>query len=225
MKLHYHPISTTSRPVMLFAADHDLALDWQVVDLFAGEHLQPAFATLNPSCQVPVLEDGDFRLTESSAILKYLAERCGSPAYPADAQRRARIHERMDWFVTGLSRDLCYGVIYPQALPHYRRADDAAQAAQLDWHRGRARQWLKILDEELIGPRQRFVCGDQISLADYLGIAMVTLGEVVHLDYRGWRNLSRWIETMKARPHWAPVNEVFYAQFVAPLAGARFVGL
>ena len=96
MKIYYHPVSTTSRMLMLFAAETDLKAEFKVVDLFTGEHLQPAYAALNPSCMVPMLEDGDFRLTESSAILKYLAEKSGSPAYPADQRRRAKINEMMD---------------------------------------------------------------------------------------------------------------------------------
>jgi glutathione S-transferase len=79
MKLYYHPVSTTSRPVMLLAAEAGLDLDYEVVDLFAGAHLQPGYEAINPNRFVPVLEDGEFRLTESSAILKYLAEKAGSP--------------------------------------------------------------------------------------------------------------------------------------------------
>ncbi|MCC2654936.1 MAG: glutathione S-transferase domain protein [Panacagrimonas sp.] len=43
MKLYYHPVSTTSRPVVMFAADHGLPIDFTVVDLFTGAHLQPEF--------------------------------------------------------------------------------------------------------------------------------------------------------------------------------------
>src|SRR6478736_1082679 len=84
MKLYYHPVSTVSRPVVLFAADSGIPLDYQVVDLMKGEHMQDAYGAVNPSRLVPVLKDGDFRLTESSAILKYLADKVDSPAYPKD---------------------------------------------------------------------------------------------------------------------------------------------
>src|SRR6185369_14696137 len=105
MKLYYHPVSTTSRPIVLFAAESSVPLDYQVVDLFSGEQYKPEYSAVNPSHQVPVLEDGDFRLTESSAILKYLAEKTRSPAYPSDLRKRARVNERMDWLNTGFYRD------------------------------------------------------------------------------------------------------------------------
>ena len=171
MKFFYHPVSTTCRPILLFAAESRIELELQLVDLFKGEHLGEPYAAVNPSRQVPVLEDGDFRLTESSAILKYLADKIDSPAYPKDLKKRARVNERMDWFNTGLYRDLGYGLIYPQVLPHLKRADEKVQAAIIAWSREKSRNWLKILDENLIGPRNTFVCGDAITLADYLGAA------------------------------------------------------
>lgn len=225
MKFYYHPVSTTCRPILQLAAESGIALGEQVVDLFKGEHLGDPFGAVNPSRQVPVLEDGSFRLTECSAILKYLADKVGSPAYPKDLQQRARVNERMDWFNTGLYRDLGYNLIYPQTLPHHKRADEKVQAATIAWGREKARNWLKILDENLIGPRHAFVCGDAISLADYLGAAYITLGDVIRLDYSPWPNVSRWLATMKARPSWAKVNEGFYAHFVAPYAKAPFEGL
>ncbi len=224
MKLYYHPVSTASRPVLLLAAEEGIALDHEVVDLFTGAHLQPAFTGVNPSQQVPVLEDGNFRLSESSAILKYLAEKTGSAAYPSDLQKRARINEVMDWFNTGLSRDLGYGLVYPQALPNHKREDAAVQKAHLAWGREKSRRWLGILDKDIIGANT-YVCGNEISIADYLGISLVTLGEVVRLDYTPWKNVSRWITTMKARPTWGQVNEGFYTYFVAPYKDATFEGL
>ena len=96
MKLYYHPASTTSRTVMLFAAESGIPLEMQVVDLFTGEHIKPPYSRRSiPNRLVPVLEDGDFALTESSAILKYLADKTGSPLYPKDLQA-ARPRQRAD---------------------------------------------------------------------------------------------------------------------------------
>ena len=90
MKLDMHPVSMTSRPVRLFIAESGIDVDEQMIDLMTGEHHQEPFASINPNRLVPVLDDGDFRLTESSAILKYLADKIDSTAYPKDLRQRAR---------------------------------------------------------------------------------------------------------------------------------------
>ena len=210
MKIYYHPVSTTSRTLMLFAAETGLQADFQVVDLFTGEHLQPAYAALNPNCLVPMLEDGDFRLTESSAILKYLAEKTGSPTYPADLRKRAKINEMMDWFNTQFSRDYSYGMIYPQLFPNLRRATDELQAGTIAWGKEKAKGWLTILDDKLIGSTHAYLCGSDLTIADCLGAPIMTLGEVVRCDFSPYPNINRWLNNMKARPSWAKANEAFY---------------
>src|ERR1044071_1595127 len=139
MKLYMHPVSMTSRPVRLFAAESKIALDEETVDLFTGAHMQPAYASINPSCMVPMLEDGDLRLTESSAILKYLADKTGSPAYPKDLKQRAKVNELMDWFNTNFYRDFGYGMAYPQIFPHHKRPTDEVQSGTVSWGQARAR--------------------------------------------------------------------------------------
>jgi glutathione S-transferase len=225
MKLYYHPVSTACRPILQFAAENGITFDLQVVDLFQGEHLQEPFGAVNPSRCVPVLEDGEFRLTESSAILKYLAESVRSPQYPSDLRQRARVNERMDWFNTGLYRDLGYGLVYPQVLPHLKLSDANAQKVAMAAARERARNWLTVLDVHIIGSGREFVCGGEITIADFFGAAIVTVGEVVRLDYSGYRNVVRWLDRMKARPSWGKVNEAFYAHFVAPFKDTPFEGL
>src|SRR5919112_4235780 len=110
VKLYMHPVSTASRPVRLFIAENGIECEEEVVDILQGAHYQEPYASLNPSKLVPLLEDGDFRLTESSAILKYLADKTNSPAYPKDLKARARVNERMDWINTQLCRDFAYGL-------------------------------------------------------------------------------------------------------------------
>jgi glutathione S-transferase len=151
VKLYHHPISTTPRTIMPFAAENGIPLEMQVVDLFTGEHMQPPDAGLNPNKLLPTLEDGDFVLTENSAILKYLAEKTGSPAYPKDLQKRARVNERMDWTNTQLTIDLVYGLVYPQIFDSHKRRSDEAQAATLERARERARNWLQVLNDHFLG--------------------------------------------------------------------------
>jgi glutathione S-transferase len=172
-----------------------------------------------------VLEDGDFRLTESSAILKYLADKVGSPAYPKDLQKRARVNERMDWLNTGFYRDFSYGFLYPQIFPFLRRSDDTVQAGTIAWGKEKALSWLKVLDEGLIGPRNAYLCGNEITLADYLGSIMVVGGESIECKLEAFPNIRRWLGNMKALKSWPTVNEAFYKFVVEPNKGKEFLRL
>ena len=207
MKLHYHPVSTTSRPLMMFIAESGMPVDMQVVDLFTGEHYKPPFEALNPNHLIPVLEDGDFRLTESSAILKYLAEKSNSPLYPKDLQQRARINERMDWVNTQLCRDLVYGVVYPQIFPTHKRRSDEAQDATLQWGKERAQGWLKVLNDHILGSNS-YVCGNALSIADFFCAEYVYVGEVVGSDFSAFPKVKQWLDRMKALKSWTPVHQV-----------------
>jgi glutathione S-transferase len=209
MKLYMHPVSMTSRPVRLFIAESGIKVDEQVVDLMTGEHLQPAFAGVNASKMVPVLEDGDLRLTESSAILKYLADKIDSPAYPKDLKQRAKVNEAMDWFNSNFYRDFGYGLCYPQLFPHHKRVTDDAQKATLEWARDRSQAWIKILNDDLLGSK-KYLTGNNISIADYFGVCLLTLGEVTRCDWSKYPNVKRWIDTMKQLKSWGTVNEALY---------------
>ncbi len=221
MKLYYHPVSTTSRPVWLFIAENGIDCELKVVDLMKGEHYQPEYVAINPNRMVPVLEDGDFRLTESSAILKYLAEKTGSPAYPKDLRSRAKVNEMMDWINTQVCRELAYGLVYPQIFPNHKRRSDEAHAGTIAWGKEKAQGWLKVLDENLLGPKKKYLCGDQITIADYFGGPFVALGEIVRCNYSGYPNVKRWLDRMKALKSWSKVHEVFHG-FAASLKDKAF---
>ncbi|NMF58953.1 glutathione S-transferase family protein [Pseudanabaena yagii] len=49
--------------------------EFQLLDMQAGEHLQPDFLAINPFGKVPAITEGDFQLWESGAILLYLADK------------------------------------------------------------------------------------------------------------------------------------------------------
>ena len=224
MKLYYHPISTTSRTIMLFAAESGIPLEMQVVDLFTGEHMQPPYAALNPNRLVPTLEDGDFVLTENSAILKYLADKVGSPAYPRELKQRARVNERMDWTNTQLCIDLVYALVYPQIFDSHKRRSEEAQAATLQRGKERAQVWLRVLDENVLGPGSNYLCGDAITIADYHAASYVALTDVIGSDLAAYPNVQRWLGRMKALKSWPKVFETIDG-YAATLKGKPMVAV
>ena len=224
MKLYMHPVSMTSRPVRLFLAESGVKADEQVVDLMTGEHHKPPFVAINPNRLVPVLEDGDLTLTESSAILKYVADKIESPAYPRDLKKRARVNEMMDWFNTNFYRDYAYNFIYPQVFAHHRRPTDEIQNGTIQWGKSRSETWLQILNDNILGTKQRYLCGDEITIADYFGVGLITLGELIRCDFGRYPNVARWIGRMKELKSWPAVNEVFYG-FQGQLKDQQFVAI
>ena len=88
MRLYHHPLSSNSRRAALAAAHLGLPAELVKIDLERGQQRSPEFLRMNPNGMVPVLEDDGFILTESHAIMLYLADKIpGHAAYPDDARR------------------------------------------------------------------------------------------------------------------------------------------
>jgi glutathione S-transferase len=222
MKLYMHPASITSRPVRLLVAEKRLDVDEEVVDLFSGAHHQEPFISINPSRMVPVLEDGDLRLTESSAILKYLADKYDLPEYPKDLKERARVNEIMDWINVNFYRDWGYNLCYPQLFPHHKRPSEEGQKVAAEWGRDKSQFWLSVLDKHWLGDGRKWLTGDRITIADYLAGSIVALGDMIRWDFSSYPNVQRWLANVKSLPNWKPVSEALDG-FSASLEGKPFI--
>jgi glutathione S-transferase len=210
MILYTYPGSPICRPIAMFIADHGLAVEQRVVDLLAGEQFSADFAAINPNSTVPVLDDGAFRLTESSAILKYLAEVSDSPAYPKPLQDRARVNSVMDWANTGFYRTFGYGFCYPQVLEHLKWPDATAQSLVLAAGQSEAKKFLGVMNDHFLGGRDPWLCGQHITIADYFASGILSLGELTGCDFAEWPHVQRWYGQMQALPNWRTANAALY---------------
>ena len=131
-------------------------------------------------------------------------------SYPKDLKKRAKVDEMMDWFNTQFYRDYGYGLTYPQIYDHHKRPSEAITAGTIAWGQERAKGWLKILNDYWIGPNQAYVCGNDITIADYFGACLVTLGEVIRCDFTQYPNVNRWLGNMKKLKSWPRINEALY---------------
>src|SRR5262249_51822037 len=99
----------------------ELGVDFETitVDLLAGEHRSPAFLKINPAGKLPVLVDGDMVLTESVAIVLYLAEKYRDKGLiPLDLQQRAQMIRWLLFTTTELEQPLWriarHTTLYPE---------------------------------------------------------------------------------------------------------------
>lgn len=99
LKLYITPGSPPARAVVMLIRYLKLDAELTVLDFSKREQYSEDFLRINPAHQVPTLIDGDFVLTESRAILQYLANsrQPGSTLYPSDPKARARVDQRLSY--------------------------------------------------------------------------------------------------------------------------------
>ena len=105
--------------------------EFEVVNLLAGENQRPEFLRLNPAGKLPVLVDGDLVITESAAIVLYLAEKYPqSKLLPADLKTRAQVYRWVMFAMTELEQPLWRITRHTALLPQDKRLpqDDSARA-------------------------------------------------------------------------------------------------
>ena len=163
------------------------------VNLVAGEHRRPEFLKVNPAGKLPVLVDGDLVLTESVAIVLYLAEKYPEKGLlPTDLTERAQVNRWLLFAATELEQPLWrisrHTALYPEDK---RLPGDVALARQEFEEMG------AVLEKHLQG--RQFVVGDRATVADF--VMAYTLdwgGEAQLLD--GFPVLRGYMERMYARP-------------------------
>ncbi|XP_069001439.1 glutathione S-transferase theta-2 [Embiotoca jacksoni] len=141
----------------------------RTVALRKGEHRTPDFTRLNPMQKVPVMVDNNFILTESDAILKYLAAKHDVPEhwYPRQPERRARVDEYTAWHHTNTRPHAAKVFILEVLLP--TQSGSAVDEVRLNHALSELKDTLDRL-ESMFLCRQPFLCGDDITLADLLAV-------------------------------------------------------
>lgn len=215
MQLIYDPVSTSSRIVTFFLHDHEIAFDEKIVTLANGEQFDVHFGSINPNREVPVLIDDDgFRLTQCAVIIDYLAIRRGLEIIPFNYRERTRVGEAVSWFQTNFHVYHCALLSYSHILPDLMALDNATLATVRKIGQAGSDKYLRVLNDHMIGDND-FVCGNRMTLADYVGAANVTLGFAAGMDFSGYPNVQRWLRTLRARKGWAPAYSSFENMLMA----------
>nr|WP_285229497.1 glutathione transferase [Pseudomonas fluorescens] len=168
---------TSPYAMSVFVALREKGLEFEVLtlDLDASENNAQGFANLSLTQRVPTLVDGDFALSESSAITEYLEEVCPqTPLYPAEPHQRARARQVQAWLRSDLlsirqersTLVVFYGVksapLSPAAQVAAGKLISAAQALLADNREYLFGQW-SIVDVDLALMLNRLILnGDSV---------------------------------------------------------------
>ena len=149
-------------------AELDLPYERKPITSRSGETLTPEYTRLNPSQKIPALQEGDFVLTESAAIVNYLAATYGAAKNlcpPVQPHQRARYDQWCFFCMMELDANTLYVIRKHEDLPAiYGEAPHALQAAS-DGFARQTRAAVQWLTGNGGGP---YVLGDNFSGADIL---------------------------------------------------------
>jgi glutathione S-transferase len=191
IKLHYHPLSTYSRRVLLAFAEKQIPHELVVVDMAAKRHREQPYLTLNPYGRVPTLEEDGFVLFESAAILNYLEATQPSPLVPADARSRALVDMHIKLCDLQFTRH-AGAIVFPKRfLPKekWNLAVIAEAKAEIEKH-------LAIVDRQLAG--RTYLVAEKFSLADLCYMPFLEFLPIMEIVPPS--NVAAWSERLLARP-------------------------
>lgn len=195
IKLYRHPLSGHSHRVELFMSLLDLRYELIDVDLVNGEHKQPEFLSKNIFGEVPVIDDDGTIVSDSNAILVYLANKYDTnrnwlpeaPEFAAEVQR----------FLSIAAGPVAFGPAAARLVNVF--------GAQLDHEAAmaRANELLGTLDKHLAA--RDFLAGPATiaDIACYTYIAHAPEGDV---SLEPYPNVRAWLERITSLPKYVPMQ-------------------
>ena len=187
IKLHRHALSGHSHRVQLFLSVLGLDADIIDIDLGSGEHKKSAFLQKNRFGQLPVLEDGDTVLSDSNAILVYLATQYDASHQwlPKDAVAAADVQR----FLSVAASKVAYGPasarlvnVFGAGLDHQVLiAESHALLATLDAHL-QERAWLAT---------------DNATIADIANYTYIAHAPEGGVSLENYTNVRAWLQRVE----------------------------
>lgn len=195
MKLYQYPLSPNCQKVVALAHEVGTPFESVTLDLFKGETRTPALTAKNPNGRVPVLEDGDFILWESNAMLAYIAAKADRiDLAPATPRERADVDRWLAWHIAHFGpavRKVAFERVVKKLGGLGAPDESIVQQGIAEF--GVVAQ---VLDRALAG--REYLCG-KLTIADFCLTPHVALTESCGLDLRAYPHAYAWRERMVAR--------------------------
>lgn len=193
MKLYYFPLSGHAHRALLFLSLLGVKTDVVEVDLANGAHKSANFLKLNPFGQVPVLDDDGTIVSDSNAILVYLATKFDRKDWlPGDLQSVAKIQK----WLSVAAGEIAYGPAAARLITVFGadyRADEVI---------GRAHHILGLINAEL--EQHQFITGDKPTIADIALYSYIVSAPEGNVDLTPHESIRHWLARIEALPGFVP---------------------
>ncbi|XP_050350705.1 glutathione S-transferase theta-1 [Nymphalis io] len=203
IKLYYDLMSQPSRALYILLKTAKCNFEPKLIDLRRGEHYSEEYTAINRFQRVPLINHDGFILSESVAIIKYLARENLIPEslYPKDSKSQARVDKFLEWQHIGLRLHcaMYFRAKYMDPILFGKQPD----AKTIEGYTRRMESALETFDTHWLNNGTEFVAGNTITVADLL--AACELEQPRMAGYNPADNfdgISKWWK--KVRDHFNP---------------------
>lgn len=193
IRIYRHHLSGHSHRVELFASLAGIHVDLIDIDLAGGEHKQSAYLELNAFGQVPTIKDGDVILSDSNAILIYLAQTYAPEWYSAEPVTQALIQR----FLSLAAGDIAFGPAAARLVNVFGAELDKARAAAI------AERVFARLETHLDG--RDWLVGDRPSIADLAIYSYTAKAPEGDVSLQPYPNIRRYLRDLESLPGFRPM--------------------
>jgi len=190
-------MSQPSRSVILLLTANKIPFTTTIIDITKGmQFSNEEFAEVTPNKKVPAIQDGNFKLFECTAIMRYICNKYNLPDhwYPADLQKRSKVDEYLSWHHTNIrlgATDIIWGKLLLPLLgmPINEKRIERGQAQMA--------RCMEIFDNYFLKDTP-FISSNEITIADLLAVCEFSELEIlppnfVHLSHK----VEEWIARCK----------------------------
>jgi glutathione S-transferase len=198
MKLYGFPPSPNTWKVRAVAAHLGIPLELELVDLTKPR--TAAYLAVHPAGRTPALVDGNFTLTESNAIMQYLASQKPNSLWPNEVKARALITRWQCWQLAHWGAEACQPLVFNRLvkkLLNLGPPDEAAVAKATDAFNKEA----KLLDTWL-SKQNKYLVGDDVTLADFAVAAPLFYAKEGEFPIAPYGHVHEWFGRVSALPCW-----------------------
>ncbi len=193
VRIHHFPKSGHAHRALVFAKLAGIAHEAVFVDLTAGAHKSPEFLEMNPNGQVPVLEDGDVVVSDSNAILVYLARQYAPDWMPTDAVGEAAVQR----WLTLAAGEIAFGSAAARLVTVFGAPLD------VDFAAATAAKAMQKLEKGLEG--RDWLVGDRPTIADVAAYSYTAHAPEGNVSLDPYPNVRAWIARFEALDGFEPM--------------------
>jgi len=190
LRLHRFALSGHAHRAELLLSLLGIPAELIDVDLKGGAHKAPAFLAMNAFGQVPVLEDGDVTISDSTAILVYLASKY-DPArtwLPTDPVQAADVQR----WLSVASGQLAHGPAAARMVKLFNAPFDYERTRQI------AAQLYAVVDAHL--EKRAYLVGEQPTIADIALYSYTAHAPEGGVSLEPYPQIRAWLARIEALP-------------------------